>query len=77
MGAQKRTMGRRNFGISSTKKKSFSVTISIILEFYGSELEFLAYFERAMKSYKLGEDRNNGSYPLYLTFKYGLTQFWG
>ena len=77
MGAQKWTMATRNFGISSTIKKSFSVSISITLEFYGSELEFLAYYERAMKSYKFGEDRNNGSDPLYLTFKYGLTQSWG
>lgn len=57
----------RNVGISSTTRKAFSGTISIILEFSGSELEFLAHFERAVKSYRSGKDLKMEVIPLYLT----------
>ena len=49
-GCVRSTMARRNVGFSSTIRKAFSATISIILEFSGSQLEFLAHFERAVKS---------------------------
>ena len=68
-GCVRSTMARRNVGFSSTIRKPFQppATISIILEFSGSELEFLPHFERAVKSYRSGKDRKMEVIPLYLT----------
>ena len=66
-GCGRSTMARQNVGISSTIRKAFSATILIIPEFSGSELEFLAHFKRAVKSYRSGKDRKMEVMPFYLT----------
>lgn len=65
-GCGRSTMARRNVGISSAIRKGFSATISIILTFSGSELEFVVHFERAVKSYRSGKDRKMEVIPLYI-----------